>query len=96
MGAAARPLTFAPFAQGISGAESNAPVFHGTLTLTVTGNGFLYNMVRIIAGTLLAVGEGTLPPDVFALAFATKKRTTLGKTAPAAGLTLFSVEYPQG
>ena len=63
------------------------------LRVFVTGNGFLYNMVRIIAGTLLAVGEGTLSTSAFEQAFQGKKRTILGKTAPAAGLTLLSVVY---
>ena len=63
--------------------------------LTVTGNGFLYNMVRILAGTLFSVGRGELPSDVFLRAFENKERKTLGKTAPACGLTLFSVKYPE-
>ena len=94
----AASLTYSPFsaasAKGDSAVgEHQAEVFNGTLTLTVTGNGFLYNMVRIIAGTLLAVGEGTLSASAFEQAFQGKKRTILGKTAPAAGLTLLSVVY---
>ncbi len=65
------------------------------LTLYITGNGFLYNMVRIIAGTLLSVGIGKLAPGAFARAFASGSRLDLGVTAPAHGLTLMEVYYDQ-
>lgn len=61
---------------------------------TVTGSGFLYNMVRIIAGTLIAVGNHKRGEDVFLRAFSSKNRDDLGKTAKACGLSLWSVEYP--
>ena len=57
----------------------------------VTGKGFLYNMVRIMAGELIEVGCGK--ECVIEQAFETGRRDTLGKTAPAKGLTLVSVEY---
>jgi tRNA pseudouridine38-40 synthase len=60
--------------------------------LTVTGNKFLYNMVRIIAGTLMDIGRGHLPPDAFAKALASGLRKDLGITAPPAGLTLSRIE----
>ncbi len=63
------------------------------LTLTVEGNAFLYNMVRIIAGSLVEVGRGKLPADCFARALRTGDRLTLGSTAPARGLTLMRVAY---
>ncbi len=63
------------------------------VTFTVTGNGFLYNMVRIMAGTLLAVGEGKKTEQDISVAFATGERKRAGKTVPPAGLTLKSVEY---
>lgn len=63
------------------------------LTLTVTGNAFLYNMVRVIAGTLIEVGKGKLPEDCFLHALKTGDRLTLGPTAPACGLTLERVFY---
>ena len=66
----------------------------GVFTFTVTGNGFLYNMVRIMAGTLVAVGEGKIPASNITKAFETGDRKLLGKTMPARGLTLVSVEYP--
>ena len=61
--------------------------------LIVEGNGFLYNMVRIIAGTLLYIGSGKLGPGVFRRAIETGDRLDLGVTAPAHGLTLMEVYY---
>ncbi len=63
------------------------------LTLTVRGNAFLYNMVRIIAGTLIGIGEGKLDGSCFARALETGDRLTLGITAPARGLELTKIEY---
>ncbi len=63
------------------------------LTLTLRGNAFLYNMVRIIAGTVIAVGKGKLPADCFAKALATGDRLLLGPTAPPQGLELVQVFY---
>ena len=65
----------------------------GELTLTVYGNAFLYNMVRIIAGTLIEIGKGKLPVSCFTQALATGNRLLLGPTAPACGLTLQRVFY---
>ena len=63
------------------------------IRLTVEGSGFLYNMVRIIAGTLIGVGSGKLAPGAFARAIETGSRLDLGVTAPAHGLTLMEVFY---
>lgn len=63
------------------------------LKIAVTGNGFLYNMVRIIAGTLVSVGEGKLFEEDIIRAFDTGKRSYAGKTLSAKGLVLKSVEY---
>ena len=63
------------------------------VTLRVHGNGFLYNMVRIIAGTLIDVGHGRLGEDCIARALESKNRLDLGVTAPACGLELTKVEY---
>ena len=63
------------------------------LTIRVHGDGFLYNMVRIIAGTLIDVGHGKLPEDCISRAIASKNRLDLGITAPAKGLELTRVEY---
>ena len=63
------------------------------VTLTVFGNGFLYNMVRIIAGTLMEVGTGKRESGAIARAIETGDRLALGQTAPAQGLTLQRVLY---
>lgn len=63
------------------------------ITISVTGNGFLYNMVRIIAGTLIEVGRGALPPDRIREILQGCERELAGPTAPAKGLTLIGIEY---
>ena len=63
------------------------------IRLIVEGSGFLYNMVRIIAGTLISVGSGKLTPGAFSRAIETGTRLDLGVTAPAHGLTLMEVFY---
>ena len=63
------------------------------VTLLVLGDGFLYNMVRIIAGTLMEVGTGKREPGAIKKAIETKDRLALGQTAPAKGLTLMRVLY---
>lgn len=60
----------------------------------VEGNGFLYNMVRILVGTMLAAAKGTLPPDSIKKALASGLRQDAGPTAPAHGLMLMRVIYP--
>jgi len=59
----------------------------------VLGDGFLYNMVRIIAGTLMEVGTGKRAPGAIRTAIETGDRLALGQTAPAKGLTLMRVLY---
>lgn len=61
--------------------------------IELTGNGFLYNMVRIIAGTLVEVGEGKIEPDRIPEIIDSKNRENGGKTLPAKGLFLLNVEY---
>ena len=61
--------------------------------LLVYGGGFLYNMVRILAGTLIGVGSGKLREGAIERALAGKSRLELGITAPAHGLTLMRVFY---
>ena len=63
------------------------------VTLLVLGDGFLYNMVRIIAGTLMEVGTLKREPGAIAKAIETRDRLALGQTAPAKGLTLMRVLY---
>lgn len=76
--------------------DPHAPVTegrHGVFHLYVTGSGFLYNMVRIIAGTLLEIGEGKRSPSDIPRILAAKDRLAAGPTAMAQGLTLWEVEY---
>lgn len=61
--------------------------------LTLEGDAFLYNMVRIIAGTLIEIGHGKLLPDAFEKAFVSRSRLDLGPTAPPHGLELTRVYY---
>lgn len=63
------------------------------IKIRVTGNGFLYNMVRIIAGTLVKIGRGELSESDIKKAFEKGERELLGETMPAKGLSLISVEY---
>ena len=63
------------------------------LRYDVSGSGFLYNMVRILVGTMLAIGRHELPPDAIRRALVTLNRADLGPTAPAHGLTLWRVRY---
>jgi len=65
----------------------------GLITLTVTGNGFLYNMVRIIAGTALYAGLGKIAPGDVPGIILSRDRTRAGKTMPPEGLTLVEVGY---
>lgn len=63
------------------------------LTIRFVGNGFLYNMVRILVGTLLEVGSGERSPEDIPIILAHKDRRVSGKTAPAHGLYLWEVFY---
>lgn len=63
------------------------------ITIRITGNGFLYNMVRIIAGTLIRVGTGEYKPEQIPEILAAKDREMAGPTAPAHGLTMIGIEY---
>ncbi len=70
------------YAEGMTGAH-----------IDVCGGGFLYNMVRIMAGAILGCGTGKLPLAGVEEALATGERDLLGKTMPAPGLTLLRVDY---
>ena len=61
--------------------------------IDVCGSGFLYNMVRIMAGAILECGTGKLPLAAAEEALRTGDRELLGKTMPAKGLTLLRAEY---
>ena len=62
--------------------------------IDLRGNAFCHNMVRIIVGTLVDVGLGKLKPEDIPIILAKKDRTQAGRTAPACGLTLEEVYYP--
>lgn len=63
------------------------------LTIRIRGNGFLYNMVRIIVGTLLRVGRGFYTPEQVRDILEAKNRQAAGVTAPPQGLVLVGIEY---
>jgi tRNA pseudouridine38-40 synthase len=70
------------------------PIFNSyAIHIYVTGNGFLYNMVRIIIGTLIQVGEGKRSSDSVKDTLAAQSRAKAGPTAMAHGLTLWEVLY---
>lgn len=75
-------------------------IYHAQVTrykekirFTVCGNGFLHNMVRIMAGTLIKVGIGELEAGQIANIIGSKDRQKAGITAPACGLTMCKIEY---
>ena len=63
------------------------------ITIRITGNGFLYNMVRIIVGTLIRVGRGFYEPEKVKEILEAKDRKAAGVTAPGHGLVLVKIEY---
>ena len=63
------------------------------ITIRITGNGFLYNMVRIIVGTLVRVGRGFYEPEKVKEILEAKDRKAAGVTAPAHGLMLVEIKY---
>lgn len=63
------------------------------IVLRVKGNGFLYNMVRIIAGTLIKAGTGDIRPQDIPGIIESRDRQLAGPTAPARGLTLVEIDY---
>lgn len=65
-----------------------------TVCIEVTADGFLYNMVRILAGTLVRVGQGRIPMGGIPAILASRSRQNAGPTLPARGLFLKKVEYP--
>lgn len=66
---------------------------NGRIWIELTGNGFLYNMVRIMAGTLVEVGLGKIKPEEIKTILESKDRNEAGKTLPPQGLYLVQVEY---
>jgi len=92
---------FAAFAASGSAAKSTVRTIYRVqvmrlgdeVELMILGDGFLYNMVRIIAGTLMEVGTGKRETGAIAAAIETGDRLKLGQTAPAKGLALMRVLY---
>ena len=66
----------------------------GWIWLEITSNGFLYNMVRAIVGTLILIGRKVKGPDFIGQVLHAGKRSLAGPTAPAHGLCLERVDYP--
>lgn len=66
------------------------------ICIRVTGAGFLYNMVRIIAGTLFEIGCGARKPEDMKTILTACDRSAAGPTAPAHGLTMLGIEFEQG
>ncbi len=62
----------------------------------VDGNGFLYNMVRIMVGTLIEISENRIEKDTIEGIILSKDRSNAGRTAPACGLYLNKVTYEEG
>lgn len=65
------------------------------ISIKISGNGFLYNMVRIIVGTLMKVGLGVYPPEHIKEIIEAKDRYQAGPKAAACGLTLVGIEYKE-
>ncbi len=63
------------------------------IIMRIQGNGFLYNMVRIIAGTLIEVGRGAIPSESMEELINSRDRKRAGATAPAKGLRLIEIRY---
>ena len=66
---------------------------NGIVSIKYRGNGFLYNMVRILTGTLIEVGRGMRKPEEMKMIIEAQDRGAAGFTAPAQGLYLVEVEY---
>lgn len=75
-----------------SGTETPAPEIK-EIIIRVKGEGFLYNMVRIISGTLIKAGTHGWPPEYIKTILEAKDRTLAGETVPAKGLFLKQIEY---
>jgi tRNA pseudouridine38-40 synthase len=73
--------------------ELNVTKEGNIIKIRINGNGFLYNMVRIIVGTLIKVGLGVYPPEYVQEILDSKDRTKAGPKVPAKGLKLVEIEY---
>lgn len=92
---------FASFCAAASTAETTVRTIHALsveregeeILIRVCGSGFLYNMVRIVAGTLMEAGRGHIEPWQMADILNARDRQAAGPTAPACGLTLVKYEF---
>ncbi|MCC8142195.1 MAG: tRNA pseudouridine(38-40) synthase TruA [Lachnospiraceae bacterium] len=92
---------FASFCSSGSAAESTVRTVYSCeiltdgdlITVRVSGSGFLYNMVRIMVGTLLLVGSGQLAPEDIPRIIEARDRSGAGPTAPAKGLTMIGISF---
>ncbi len=89
-GSSAKTSVRTVYSVSVSEREEGGAAFYG---LAVCGNGFLYNMVRILAGEIFEIGCGRRREAEILRAFETGRRETLAKTMPAKGLKLLSVDY---
>lgn len=95
---------FAPFCSAGSAARTTVrriiscdiETRENMIEISITGNAFLYNMVRIIVGTLIQIGNGRRAETDFPRILASGDRKQAGPTAPAKGLTLKSIKYKPG
>ena len=78
---------------GIDILEEEVPAGGRLITIRISGSGFLYNMVRIIAGTLLQIGSGIRPAEDMERILRSRDRKNAGPVAGACGLTLLSIEF---
>lgn len=94
---------FAAFAKAGHGRKSTVRAVHacevvrrddGRVTIDISGNGFLHNMVRIVAGTLVEIGRGRMDPGRIEEALGTGDRSLAGPTLPPTGLRLEWITYP--
>ncbi|SFG35907.1 tRNA pseudouridine(38-40) synthase TruA [Oribacterium sp. WCC10] len=80
-----------------SGNDKSGDKHHNSteICIRISGNGFLYHMIRIIVGTLLQVGNGKLNPEDIVTIMEERDRTKAGPTVPAKGLCLMELIYPE-
>jgi len=88
-----KPLECLPPTENYNGKKLDGRIINSEVAISVTGNGFLYNMVRIIAGTLYYVGIHKITPEDVKEIIENKDRKMAGKTLAAKGLHLKKVEY---
>lgn len=84
---------FADMETASAGVSRQEQIQDREIVIRVTGYGFLYNMVRIMAGTLMEAGRGHIAPEDIKRILEARDRQAAGPTAPACGLTLIGIAY---